>query len=181
MIEVLGLTTTTMEEDCIQYIQYTILTKTGNRYYDYIFTPNARGKYTLQTKPTIDRTIEMKQLSEMTLTWQGNKLLLHMSGKTVELYDSVSRVFFQPSALFEPETALLPKRTVLIIDGNPDEVLPFITNDKTIAYTDEWVHLPQNIPEDIIVMNAKKFPIADIAVRLPQRTKAAVITTRVLN
>ena len=46
-IQVVGLTTT----DVVNGVQYTILTKTGDTHYDYVFMPMSNGKYVLRITP----------------------------------------------------------------------------------------------------------------------------------
>ncbi len=174
-ILVVGLTTT----DINGGVQYTLLTKTGDKYYDYVFTPDRTGRYTLRTNPTVDKQIEAKPLHQLSLLWHGQQLLLQ-STSTIVLYNTVTRTFADVAPLFHKEEEILPKRWTMIIQHNPEAIMSFIAQGKSVVYADSWEHLPQVIPEDIIVLGVKKFPIQDIVLHLPPRTKAVVINPEIL-
>ncbi|MBQ8806292.1 MAG: hypothetical protein IJZ68_07565 [Bacteroidaceae bacterium] len=174
-IQVVGLTTT----DINGGVQYTLLTKTGDKYYDYVFTPDRTGRYTLRTNPTVDKQIEAKPLHPLLLSWQGQQLLLK-STSTIVLYNTVTRTFADVTHFFHQEEDILPKRWTMIIPHNPEAVMSFIAQGKSVVYADSWEHLPQVIPEDVIILGIKKFPIKDIVLHLPQRTKAVVVKPEIL-
>lgn len=170
-IQVIGLSTINMHEGT----QYTILTKTGKKYYDYIFTPNASGKYTLRINPTVDKVATLSPLHPCVLLWQGPTLVLS-STQPIMLYNTQTQVLAPIVDMFQQETVLRPKRHALIINGNPDAILPFLSERLTKTYTDRWEHVPAIIPEDIIILNTPNIPIPEIVLHLPQRTQAVVIT-----
>ena len=169
-IEVVGLTTTTVSNG----VQYTILTKTGDTYYDYVFMPLAGDKFILRITPTVDKTIESKPLQPAVLEWNGSILNLRC-GASYMLYNNITRILANPTPLFEREEEMLPKRWAMIIRDHPEAIMSFIATGKSVVYADDWEHLPSVIPEDIIVLNVKKFPVSEIVLHLPQRTKAVVL------
>lgn len=171
LIQVIGLSTTNMREG----MQYTILTKTGTKYYDYIFTPSASGKYTLRINPTIDKVANLSPIHQCELRWQGTTLML-IADQHLPLYNTVTRTLTPFDAMFHQEVELRPKRIVMIINGNPDAVLPFLSSGLSKVYADRWEHLPAVIPEDVIILNSQNIPIQEIVLHLPQRTQALVIT-----
>ena len=175
-IQVVGLTTTEIQCGYI-CIQYRLLTKVGELFYDYTFTPDFKGKYTLKTSPAVENTVEMKPLSATYIEWDKQKLLIISDEQYDILFDSTLQTFTNPTDFFLNEVEMRPKRLVLIINGNPGNILPFIATNHTCVYADTWNHLPNVIPEDIIVINAKHFPIEAITVRLPPHTKAVVVNT----
>ena len=174
-IEVVGLTTTEVSNG----IQYTLLTKTGDVYYDYVFMPTRGDKFILRITPTVDKTIESKPLSPATLMWSGAILTLNCDAPYV-LYNNTTRIFANPTPLFENEEDMLPKRWAMIIKNHPEAIMSFIATGKSVVYADDWEHLPAVIPEDIIVLNVKKFPVSEIVLHLPQRTKAVVLSPEIL-
>lgn len=174
-IIVLGLSTTDMREG----VQYTLLTKTNKKYYDYIFTPNIAGKHILRINPTVDKVAELPPLQQCQLAWQGDTLML-ITTQVMSLYNMATQVLAPMDALFRPETELRPKRITMIINGSPETVLPFVSSGLSKVYADTWEHLPSVIPEDVIILNSKNIPIQEIVLRLPQRTQAIVITPQLL-
>lgn len=175
MIQVIGFTTTDMKDGHIHHVQCTLLTKTDDKYYEYVFTPDYLGRYSLRTNPTVDRSAEMKPLQPTELKWNNGKLILQTALKQEIIFDKNTRTFVAPYALFQKEVELLPKRKVLIVIGNTAAILPFLDKYQAIAYADEWAQLPTLIPEDVIVLNEKPFPVEDIITHLPQRTQAVII------
>ncbi len=174
-IEVVGLTTT----DVSNGVQYIILTKTGDTYYDYVFMPMSGNKFMLRITPTVDKTIESKPLAPATLEWNGALLNL-CCGASYILYNNTTRVFANPAPLFEHEEEMLPKRWAMIIKNHPETIMGFVAAGKSVVYADDWEHLPAVIPEDIIVLNVKRFPVSEIVTHLPQRTKAVVLSPEIL-
>lgn len=173
-IQVVGLTTT----DVLNGVQYTLLTKTGDTHYDYVFMPMGGNKYALRITPTVDKTIESKPLTNATLVWSGEWLTLQCSISHA-LYNSKTKVFSNPAPLFENEEDLLPKRWAMIIKNYPEAIVGFLAAGKSVVYADEWDRLPSIIPEDVIVLNVHDFPISEIVMRLPQRTRAVILDPQV--
>lgn len=174
-ITVIGLSTTDTREG----VQYTLLTKTSQKYYDYIFTPNVAGKHTLRINPTVDKIAELQPLQQCQIAWHGDTLML-ITSQVTPLYNTKTKILAPMEPLFQPETEFRPKRIAMIINGSPEAVLPFISNNHSKVYSDTWEHLPSVIPEDVIILNSHNIPIQEIVLRLPQRTQALVITPKLL-
>ena len=111
--------------------------------------------------------------------WSGAILTLNCDAPYV-LYNNTTRIFANPTPLFENEEDMLPKRWAMIIKNHPEAIMSFIATGKSVVYADDWEHLPAVIPEDIIVLNVKKFPVSEIVLHLPQRTKAVVLSPEIL-
>lgn len=178
-MQVVGLTTTEITQDNRTEIQYRILAKVKGKLYDYMFTPNEKGEYTLKTNPTVETTVEMSPLVPTALYWDNQELIIATDNQKQTLFHHHTKELHVPVKWFHAEEEILPKRLVLIVDGNPDNILPFIKYGHQVVYTDTWEHIPSAIPEDIIVLGLKPYPIDSIVMRLPQRTKAVVVRTEI--
>ena len=178
-IKAIGLTTTELSLDGKPFTQYSILVYTMMRYQEYVFTPNENKQYAYRVNPMVDKTVEMKVLSANTyLYWKGRDLYIVDDENEQPLL--VQNTFRPPTDFFIKEELTMPPRTVLLLHKQP-ELLPFFDAHNNIAYTDEWHEVPSSIPEDIIVIGEKEFPIKDILLHLPPNTTILGIKSYSIN
>lgn len=179
-MQVIGLTTTEIHQGNNVFVQYLVHTQSQGRLYDYVFTPDETGKYTMRTNPTVETTSEMLPLVPTYIEWDKQTLLIIADDQYDILFDNVSKRFHPPDEYFHDENEILPTRPVLIIDGNPENILPFLDENLKYVYADSWEGLPSAIPEDVVVMDLKRFPIDSIVMRLPSRTRAIVMQSKLI-
>lgn len=178
-IEILGLTTTHLNLHGLQCVQYILTTRQGARVQEYAFIPEA-DKYRLQYYTAAENATEVKPRQPLTLQWKQRDLYLCTETEQYLLYNAATQQLTMPTQLFYDEEEMRPYRTAVIIAKHAEILLPLIAPNKTITYTSEWETLPAIIPEDIIVIVEKEFPIKDIVLRLPQRTNAIVLNPQLL-
>lgn len=178
-IQVIGLTITDVALDNEQRQQYTLLTQSRGVYQEYVFTPNDHGVYEMRVNPAVYNDAKMPCTTPTELIWRKGALTLVNAQNSLEFFSLSANVFTPPIEFFVKESASPMRRNVLIINGSADEIIPFIATNNVIAYVDEWDSLPSTLPEDVIVLNEKKYPIQDILLHLPVNTNAIVLNSTV--
>lgn len=176
-IQVIGLTITDIALDNGQGKQYTLLTQSRGVYQEYTFTPNVHGIYEMRVNAAVYNDAKMLCINQTELIWRKGTLTLVSDQANLEFFNLNTNAFTPPIELFTKEEMSPMQRSVIIINGNADEILPFIASGKVIAYADEWECLPSMLPEDIIVFNEKEYPIQDILLRLPVNTNAIMLNS----
>ena len=178
-IQVIGLTITDIALDNGKGKQYTLLTQSRGVYQEYTFTQNERGLYEMRINPAAYNDAKMLCATPTELIWHKGTLTLVSPQGNLEFFSLSTNIFTPPIEFFIQESTSPMKRSVLIINGNADEILPFISSGNVIAYADEWDSLPSALPEDVIVLNEKEYPIQDILLRLPINTNAIVLNSTI--
>ncbi len=174
-ITVVGLTTTQLLIDNQSYTQYIITTLSRGRHQEYIFTPNPNGTFEFRANYTPYPAFDVKCTHPTEIRWEQNVLLMANQQTTIKLYDTNTKEFTSPEGFFAHENVYLPPRTVLVISGYSDFLLPLLHSGLTIAFTDTWDHIPSIIPEDVIVIQNKQVPLGDLALRMPPNTRLLLI------
>lgn len=178
-IQVIGLTITDITLNNEKGKQYILLTQSRGIYQEYTFTPNEHGIYEMRVNPAAYNDAKMPCTTPTELIWHKGTLKLVNAQNSLEFFSLSTNVFIPPTDFFIQENTSPMQRSVLIINGNADEILPFMSNKNVIAYADEWSSLPSMLPEDVIVLNEKEYPIQDILLRLPVNTNAIVLNSTV--
>lgn len=178
-ITVVGLTTTTLLIANQTCTQYTLTVLSHGRHQEYIFTPNTHGKYDFRVNYIPYPSFEVKCSQPTEMQWLDNVLYLSSPQTKSKLYDTETKEFHNPEQFFAPEKVNLPPRTVLVIAGYSDLLLPLLNSNLKVAFTDTWERIPSIIPEDIIVMQNKQIPLAEISLRMPPNTRLMLVNPSV--
>jgi hypothetical protein len=179
-IEIVGLNATDITAGNQMYAQYSLILKQGKYHQVYTFSPKNDDTYSMNCSVAIDVTVQTKPFQPITVEWIDGGLYAKTDETLHKLFDCNTGELDIPIHWFQSDATHIQLRPVLIISRNADAILPMICKDKTIMYVDEWTTLPPKIPEDVIVISTKKYPINDIVMRLPARSKAIFISPDIL-
>lgn len=163
-------------EDSME-LQYAILTKSGNRYYEYTLIPSAQG-YKLKVSPTMSTHVEYALHTPMELVQDNNAIYAQNSDLRILIFNTHTKEIGDIISLCKENPDYTLNRQVLVIYGNGDEIVPFLSPEKSVGYTDLWETIPNVIADDIIIVNENQIPIEEIQLRLPKDTKLNVLYSR---